>query len=342
MNSLNKTYINAVRLMYFLFSMSIYAQEDFGGLSAGGGLCDGIFRSGQWGCNDPASANNPGGSYPLLFDAFNTNPSTLPVFSSPFGLEAFYADDELNLSIIKGTNRLGLGLSHKETDMTFFSPVENYKVALKNDDDNYRESSLDSITTFGTALELLKFPGRFSFSFGLGVRYNQDKKDTTPVYGAALKFKTLSLGYSYYKETPDPYEDNFRRNTEENKVQNLGAGLKIGNFFFDYTVSSQQYSAETRWTIFGSTVTRSNYTVTTSILSALYKWGNLEIIVARRNQQNSRINETEQRLLRENGVVYKEQHTLAGLTYKSGRYSLGIHHNYVIDQDLAFLLQVLF
>jgi hypothetical protein len=338
-----KKLFNAFRYLYLGCVLSVSAQDDFGGLGAGGALiCDNTFRSGNWGCGDLAGSNSIGGSYPLLFDAFNINPSGLPVFSSPLGVELFYADSDLNVSLIKGQKGFGLGLTRKKTNMTYFSSVENYKVAVKNSAQNFEDATLDAITNLGFSLETFNIDKFLSLPFGLSFRYNENRKFWTPVLGTSLKFTNLNVGYSYYEEDPGTITDEFREVTGKTKAHNLGSGLKFGKILLDYSLTLREIDQQIKWTSSGGETNSMKYRVTTQIISAIYKFGDIEMVAGHRIQKDTRFDDNVKSLLEQQGVTYEDEHTLLGITYKTGRLSMGLHHNYVVGQDIAFLAQLMF
>ncbi|MEI8347362.1 MAG: hypothetical protein WCG27_07840, partial [Pseudomonadota bacterium] len=95
-------------------------------------VCDSIFRSTNYGCDDLARSNNLGGSFPQLFDAFNINPSAIPTKLTPVGLEVFSSGGDFNYSLLKGHNVAGTAFSSSDTESLFFSNMNNYEVASRN------------------------------------------------------------------------------------------------------------------------------------------------------------------------------------------------------------------
>lgn len=87
--------------------------------------CDTIFKSTGVGCEDMTRSNSVGGSFPLLFDAFNVNASSLPVNITPVGIEAFYDGEKPNFASVKGFDGFGFGASMAETEAVFFSEANN-------------------------------------------------------------------------------------------------------------------------------------------------------------------------------------------------------------------------
>jgi len=50
---------------------------------------------------------------------------------------------KINVAVIKGIDSAGFGAALKNTDTTFLSGVENYKIALKQSNPDYTPSSLE-------------------------------------------------------------------------------------------------------------------------------------------------------------------------------------------------------
>lgn len=319
--------------MFILFILTVLFSSD---LQAAGPLCDTIFRSTNIGCEDQASSNSSGGSYPLLFDAFNFNPSALPTFITPVGVEAYYAEKKVNFALIKGTKGLGFGASAKNSSTTFFSGSENYKVALSNTNPSYKSSSLDKYINLGTAVNVLKLPNAGSLPLGLGYRYNPETKKWSLNPGFELRTSLLSLGLSYNRETADKYYDGYYDLQEERENTSFNAGLKISKLLLGYSLINQKNSILYYQHLAEVADFRSTYTVTTHIYSSTLVTDHMSFTAAYRTQNDSRLESAYA------GSTYKKSHTLFGAAYKTDRVELGAFYNYVLNEDVSAVAKLFF
>lgn len=313
--------------------MSIFSPKSF---AYNGPICDTIFKSSNVGCNDQAASNSSGGSYPLLFDAFNFNPSALPTFPTPVGIEAYLNNNKVNFAFIKGIENVGFGASSKNSNTTFFSGAENYKVALSNSSSSYKSTSLDQYINVGTALNLLKIPSIGSLPLGLSYRYNPETKKWTFNPGFEIRTSIFSLGLSYNRETPDKYNDGFYTLQEERENISMNAGLKFTNLLLGYSLIYQRDS--TRYFMPQSTILSSStiHTVGTHIFSSTLITSNMSFTAAYRKQNDSLLQSAYV------GTAYKTSHTLIGASYKSEHFELGAFYNYVLNNDISMLVKIFF
>lgn len=321
------------------FILTILTQYSF----AATDICDTIFRSPNVGCSDLAGSHSSGGSYPLLFDAFNFNPSALPTFPTPVGVEAYYNEKKLNVALIKGTEKVGVGASAKSTDTTFFSGVENYKVALKKLGINsYNPSSLDKNYNIGTALNLFKFAQSLSIPFGFAYRYNAEKKTWSVNPGFEFRTNLLSAGISTYSEKPKPYSDGYYDVHERRDNISFNSSLKFGGLLLDYSVIREKNTVS-YYTINSSSLVYDNYyTVITQIFSSTYVHGMMSITSAYRRQNNSRLTGSYASTLNSNSSIYSNSHLLFGAAYKTPRLELGAFYNYILNEDVSMLFKLFF
>ncbi|MCP4911685.1 MAG: hypothetical protein GY909_01090 [Oligoflexia bacterium] len=322
--------------------VSFSTRAQFGGLGDGGALCDSIFKSSAFGCSDGAGAQNSGGSFPLLFDAFNLNPSTIPTYLTPAGLEVYKGEEDLNFALIKGLKNFGMGLSKKFTETTFFSPVENYRIAIKERLSEYSNVDLDSILNIGFALELLNINKSISLPLGISARYNEEKSVWSLVYGTSFKLKNFSISGSYYLEKPDPYGNTTFTTAETSKVLSVISSLKFANFLFDYTYISNKRNVTETFTYGTNFSYQADYRVKTNIFSVGYKYQNLLFTWAKRKQESSGLPVTSQAILSSLGGTIENEHVLLGLRYIAKKFSLGLYNNYELGSALNILGQFYF
>ena len=303
-----------VFFLILIQSTHIYAQRNTGV------ICDSIFKSVNYGCDDLAKANGLGGSYPLLIDAFNLNPASLPTYLTPVGVESFFDGSKTNFALIKGVKRTGFGFSSSTTEGTFFSDVDNTRAMdVLNEDvqvfyDEYAQHHQPKLN-FATAFNILEIKSIFSSSIGATYRYNRLTKEKEKVLGSIIKTKYLSFGGSLTERN------------ENNKLLVMALGSKLGNFLFEYTQLIQQEGAKVR----------------TNIASMTYANGSLSLSIAFRKQNNPEISDEDIVLWGSEGIIYKREHTLYGFNYRFyDKLTIGFYHNYILNKGSSFLVQYFF
>ena len=230
-----------------------------------------------------------------------------------------------------------MGISSKKSDTTFFSGSENYKVNLKKTIPNYKASSLDQYLNLGSAINLLSIPDIGSLPLGLGYRYSPETKKWTLQPGFELRTSFLSIGASYSKEKPDKYNDTFYDINEEIENLAVNGNLKILNFLLGYSLIKQKNTATYTSTISNfSNIAKTEYQVTTQILSSTLVTDNMSFTAAYRSQNNSKLQAAY------SGSTYKTTHFLAGAAYKTDHLELGGFYNYVLNNDVSLLVKIFF
>lgn len=305
-------------------------------------ICDSIFKTNSIGCQDLSGSHSSGGSYPLLFDALNFSPSALPTFPTPYGVEAFYHEKKINVAVIKGIENVGFGAALKNTDTTYFSGVENYKVAVKESNADYKPSSLENIINLGSAVSLIDLPDLANVAFGLNYRINPSKGIYSFQPGVDLRTEYLTLAASFYREKPKVYNDGFFDVKEERENVNFTAGLRFQYVLADYTMLKQKNSSSLSYG--GGVVANSvtEYTVSTHIVSGTFVYEQLSLTGAYRLQNDSRLNANYSINSGQVNENYKKSHVLAGASYKTPVVEIGVFYNYVLTNDLSILLKIFF
>jgi hypothetical protein len=320
-------------MFLIILSLFFYFNE------ASASICDSIFKTSDIGCSDEWAANSAGGSYPLLFDAFNFNPAALPTYPTPFGVEAYYNSNnkKVNFALLKGAEDLGFGASSKKSDTTFFSGSENYKVKLQKTKASYRAASLDQFLNLGTAYNLINIPDLGALPLGLGYRYNPETKKWTFQPGFEIRTASFSLGVSYNKETPDKYFDTYYEIQEEIENLSINASLKIMDLLIGY--SNIQQSNKTKYTqefAGNNIVLNTDYKVITQIISGTLIIDSLSLTSAYRSQKNSQIQSAY------SGTKISNNHFLAGASFKTNIVEIGAFYNYVLNEDVSCLVKIFF
>lgn len=327
--------------MIYLIIFTLISPIVYGANSSSLNFCDSFFKVYVSGCDNRASSNVAGGSFPLLFDAFNLSPANIPTYLTPAGIEYFKGEAESNFALIKGLKQFGLGGLSRATKNTFMSEVENYEIALKNRVNNYTSTMTDSFKNIGFAFNLLNIPNTITLPFGASYKFNPDKNVASAVLGLSLRTPIINMSYSFNQESPDPFQDNNNSTVKEKiTIQKMSAGLKYRTLMADYVLMIQDH--ETIYENSGSSSyynTTGSYQVKTHIFSATWQWGDANFTYASRSQSDSRFIGNESYL---ETINYKKRHDMYGMRYSLGKYlNLGVYHNYIIEEDFSFLAQLL-
>ncbi len=227
----------------------------------------------------------PGGeAYATFADAFNINPSALPLDPTSWGLELLsswqptsVAGSKYNLSVIKGFKNIGVG-SSTNSDNTFYSGSFPYE------EDGYQavvpESSLLPTVNFGTALGMPQIgPISRFLRPSLGVALRKSAKRSTQGYAFGLSLspgRVVNLGLSYLR---DPASGSHP--SENTSIFNVG--LSLGRLFLDLSHFETQHVFSTSY---GGTYSAVSIKTSYTILSTTLIWGRLAMSAAlRANEQ---------------------------------------------------------
>lgn len=304
-----------MKVCVFFILLLIPLLPSFGQSGGGSWICESIFRSSNYGCNDPARGNNLGGSYPQIFDAFNINPSSIPTTLTPVGIEVFSSSGDFNFALIKGQGKYGAALSSSETSSNFFSNINNYEAAatasLTKNSTTHGAYGPNLNFGFAVPLSFSTTPSSFVPILGLSLKRNKETGTYKQTAGLSLNTKLVHAGAS------------IERDTNGEQVFNASIGAKFWRLMFDFTYFENMqttYSTSDRTTIFSSS----------------FLWGNLEMDYAYRYQKNSMPTTG-------TSINYSKFHNLFGAQYKlSEKFSCGIFHNYILDVDWSFVARLFF
>lgn len=288
----------------------------------GRGWCGTIFKSEKAGCNSLSDGNSLGGSYPLLFDAFNINPSSIPTFETPLGVEAFMEDGKYNFSFIKGHGRIGSGLSYFSTDASFFSNTNNRDIMESFDQARtivYSSANerFDPKLNYGNSINLFgsHSDAFISGSAGYNLKYNRNTQEVEKGIGIVLKTKFSNFSYSYVYEA---------RNSI---LVNWTFGLRWGNFIYDYSQFENLAG-----------VPNSTY-----IHSIFLRLGGFNFTFAYRRQTDPAMTVEVTDMYYQFGLIYERTHTLLGASYSfNDHIRVGYYSNYILGQGSSFVFQYIF
>ncbi|MFN8370328.1 MAG: hypothetical protein U0T83_06850 [Bacteriovoracaceae bacterium] len=187
------------------------------------GYCSSIFKGQKTGCDDLTRSNSTGGSFPILYDAFNVLSAALPTFTTPVGVEAFYDRSKFNFSMIKGFEGVGAGASVTKTANTFYSPFNNMNTFLLQNSLTNVAAEAKPNTNLGFAFNLFGKKGAFLQStLGASTKYLSDDDFWAKEAALSLQIPYLNMGYSITS----------KKNSE--MIHTLTAGLKIWRLVADY------------------------------------------------------------------------------------------------------------
>lgn len=299
-------------LLFTLASTQAFAQSQW--------ICDTIFKSSNYGCDNPSSSNSTGGSYPLLTDAFNVNPSSLPTTKTPLGVEMFWDQSKTNVAMIKGTGKAGAGFSSTTTEGPFFSNASNVEIAqlksqsLRRSTDAEGTGAYAPNLNFGSSVNLLTSPGLTS-NIGGQLKYINEAREFRPGAGWNFKTKILNGGVSYYKSPTT------------GSTQSASLGARIMNMVLDLTYLENKSGDPNR----------------TLISSGTLVWKKFIFTGAYRVQSNAYLSPEYIDQLRASGVDYKKEHYMVGISFRPfDKLSIGYYENYILGKGSSFVLQYFF
>lgn len=315
-------------IFVFIFSFKAFSQA-----GVRNWICDTIFKSSNYGCDNPVKSNSTGGSYPLLNDAFNVNPSSLPVNLTPVGVEMFMDGGKTNFSLIKGTGKAGFGVASQSTSGGFFSNASNVEVSQIASGQKPRSAYTGGSGTYspnlnlGTAFNLIggnggqggggKFNiGRFLDSnFGLQTKYIEEVGGWRMGYGFNFKTWIFNGGFSVFK------------NPLLGDTRTASLGIRFWKFMGDVSY-------------FENTAGDANRTL---ISSGTLLWGNFIATYGYRKQENNYVDASYVGYLEGQGVTYKSTHTMYGLSYRlKEKLTIGYYNGYLLGKGSSFLFQYFF
>jgi hypothetical protein len=157
-------------------------------------------------CNRPGGSSTKDilGAFSSFADAFNLNPSSIPTFELPVGVEYISSFkpglSRNNFALIKGFDRIGAALS-SNSDETFFSDSSNATSTLTSGGylDALSPSANVPTLSLGTALGIMlpKFLEKVaSAKLGAMLRLNKDTGSLSPGGGLAIFVGPVNAGIS--------------------------------------------------------------------------------------------------------------------------------------------------
>ncbi len=284
------------------------------------GYCSSIFKGQKTGCDDLTRSNSTGGSFPILYDAFNVLSAALPTFTTPVGVEAFYDREKFNFSMIKGFEGVGAGASVTKSANTFYSPFNNMNTYLLQNHLSTIAAEAKPNTNIGFAFNLFGAKGAFLQSnVGVSTKYIAADNFWAKEAALSLQIPYLNLGYSLTSKKASE------------TIHTITAGLRLWRLVADYVHFRD---------VLGST------TITTNIVSANLSFSYFHFTYAIRKQDNPYV---DQIITLANQyapgfpIDYQSVHHLFGGTFKLGsKLSVGAYMNYILNKGGSMVVQYFF
>ncbi|KHD89076.1 MAG: hypothetical protein OM95_06205 [Bdellovibrio sp. ArHS] len=169
------------------------------------------------------------------------NPSAVPT-EKGYGIEAIYFSQEADLSLVRGTGRMGAALSPSNSEDTFFgapgieTPAELFK--RKDEKLKYPNQKI----TLAAAFNLFERKGnglkKYNLKLGLMGKYNKLSANISPGGGLSGAIGPLAFGYSYYEDQTQWDSSFFGGSTKEltkYQVQTYNLGLYLNAVILNYS-----------------------------------------------------------------------------------------------------------
>lgn len=169
------------------------------------------------------------------------NPSAVPI-EAGLGIEGLFYKNSIDLSLVRGTGRVGAAISPSNSEETFFGPP-----AFENFDDYYnRKLNLEKLPnqkyTFAAAMNILKKNGSglgaYAVKLGLMAKYNKLTTAVSPGAGLNGVIGPITFGGSYYKDQTqlnDPITGDEPKTRINYNVQTYNVGVFLTSLILDYS-----------------------------------------------------------------------------------------------------------
>ena len=191
-------------------------------------------------CWDYAGRTTSSPAYPSTNARISVNPSGVPT-DDGYGVGVLVYRGLWDLSLVKGTGRIGAGISSSNGEETFFGPPafeeDNVYLARKQDGGEYPGQKYALATGFliyGNKKDGLE---RLQLNAGVAARYNRLTKNIWPGAGISGILGPLTFGYAMMEDetqiappTVGLTPTNFRYSTET-----MSVGAYLSSFALDYS-----------------------------------------------------------------------------------------------------------
>ncbi len=170
------------------------------------------------------------------------NPSAVPT-DKGFGIEGIFFKDEVDLSIVRGTGRIGAAISPSNSEETFFGPL-GFEYTPDFYERKYeKEKYPNQKITFASAFNLVDQRGSaltsYSLKMGIMAKYNKQTQGTNAGGGLSGNLGPLTFGGSIYKDETRLIDSNPYFPTPpfdyHYQVQTYNVGLFLNSLVIDYS-----------------------------------------------------------------------------------------------------------
>lgn len=278
-----------------------------------------------------SSSNNPSSG-----NQVRINPATVPT-DEGFGIEGLFYKSEVDVSLVRGTGRIGAAISPSNSEETFFGPP-GFEMDLEYQNRKQEAQKLPNQKfNLSTSFNLINKQGSpletYTLNFGLMAKYNKLTSALNPGAGLSATWGALSLGGSIYNdETRVPFSSFYPAYVDEitlkYQVQTYNVGLFLNSLILDY--SHLRLTADE---------IQNPYEV--SIISASLVLKNFVITAAKRTEDSDRpLYNFDTKLLETQKI--KDDY-FAGVQYRVRKnIMVGLFYNYYLLHEASIAATILF
>jgi len=271
------------------------------------------------------SGSSSAPAYPSKSSSFQINPSAVPL-DRGFGGEVLYFDG-VDVGLVKGTGRIGAGLSLSNGEETFFGPpgLELNSELLERKQDHKKYDAQNIALAGALNLYSNKRRGLSRFQLNLGVigKYNKLSGDLWPGVGLSGIAGPVTFGYAVSEDqyvvdySSLGYSDYMKFKYQ---VSTLSAGLFLNSLALDYSNLSIRVDNDEVLTI---------QLMTGSIL--LKRW--ILTFSGRREDSSRPDYDYKNKILKTEQIKHE---VFGGIQYSATRtLMVGLFHNYYLLRELA-------
>ncbi len=284
-------------------------------------------------CSDRVSRGSGSGN-PSTGAQVKINPSAVPT-DQGFGVEGLVFKDQVDVSLVRGTGRVGAAISPSNSEETFFGPpgFENPQDLYQRKYESEKYPSQKYTLAFAANTYDNKKSGLKAFNLKLGAmaKYNKLTKGFRGGGGVNGVLGPMTFGASAYNDQTqlNDYLLGEDLKTQTNyKVQTYNIGLFLSSVILDYS--------HLKLTLMDDTNPSEISLMTVSILIQKFI-----LIAAKRTEESSRLyyNYDTKHL----GFQEKKEDYFGGLQYRLNKtIMLGTFYNYYLLREISFSATLFF
>lgn len=285
-------------------------------------------------CSNRMSRSNSGN--PSTGAQIKINPSAVPT-DEGYGIEALFFKDQVDLSLVRGTGRMGAAISPSNSEETFFGPPGfEYEADLYQRKFN-SEKYPNQKYTLAAAAKVYdnRNSGLTAFNIKLGAmaKYNKLTKGFRGGGGLNGVLGPLTFGASTYNDQTQltqNYLDEELKTQINYQVQTYNVGLFLNAVVIDYSHLKLMISDDQN---------QEPYNIQLITLSILIQ--KLTLIAAKRTEDSlrPRYNYESKQL----EYIRNKEDYFGGLQYRiNNKFMMGSFYNYYMLHDISFSATVFF